>query len=136
MVGSRSSVLGNLVAMDHFTGAHCAFCVKRYYKNGDSCAIVRRLFRREFRLHNLNQCPKESVIRSWVTKFEATGSALKQKPARRPRATRTEDTIERVRAAISAHGIIGPFFFKNQQGQSVTVNFDRYITWLCIMPYI
>lgn len=244
MVGLRSSVLGNLVAMDNFTGAQRAFCVKHYYKNGDSCAIVRRLFRREFKLHDLNQCPKESVIRSWVRKFETTGSTLKQQPAGRPRSTRTEDTIEQVRAsvqrnpglstrkrsaeltvsrtslrrillkdlklhpykiqlvqelqpndpilrrafvktmlerfrsfnnilfsdeahfhinghvnkqncrywaaenprakhekplhspkvtvwaAISAHGIIGPYFFENEQGQSVTVNSDRYIAML------
>lgn len=54
MSGLGSSVLGNLVVMEHFTGAQRAFCVKHYYKNGDSCAIVRRLFWREFRLHDLN----------------------------------------------------------------------------------
>lgn len=40
------------------------------------------------------------MIRSWVRKFEATGSVLKQKPAGRPRSTRTEDTIEQVRASV------------------------------------
>ena len=40
------------------------------------------------------------MIRSWVRKFEATGSTLKLKPAGRPRSTRTEDTIEQVRASV------------------------------------
>lgn len=239
-----SSMIGNLVAMERFTGEQRAFCVKNYYKNGDSCTVVRRLFRVEFGLHDLNQCPSESVIRSWVRKFEATGSTLNKKPEGRPRSTRTEETINEVRtsvqrdpglstrkrsaelalsrtslrrilakdlklhpykiqlvqelkpddlnlrrvfvetmlerfrsfnnilfsdeahfhlnghvnkqncrywaaanprskhqkplhspkvtawAAISAHGIIGPYFFKNERGQSVTVNSDRYTAML------
>ena len=33
-------------------------------------------------------------------------------------------------AAISKHGIIGPFWFENDSGQAVTVNATRYITVL------
>lgn len=33
-------------------------------------------------------------------------------------------------AAISAHGIIGPFFFEDQRGNSVTVNTERYTAML------
>lgn len=96
VVGIASLVLGNLVAMERFTGQQHAFCIKAYYKNSDSCTIARRLFRSEFSLHDLNQCPSESVIRSWVKKFESTGSTLNQKPAGRPRSIRTEETVSEV----------------------------------------
>lgn len=99
-MGIGSLVLGNLVAMERFTGEQRAFCVKAYYKNGDSCTVARRLFRSEFSLHDLNQCPSESVIRSWVKKFETTGSTLNQKPAGRPRSIRTEETVCEVGTSV------------------------------------
>lgn len=99
-MGLTSSVLGNSVTMERFSGAQRAFCVKHYYKNGDSCTVVRRLFRAEYELHDINQCPSESVIRSWVRKFEATGSTLNQKPAGRPRSIRTEETVNEVRTSV------------------------------------
>lgn len=78
-------MLGNLVTMERFTGVQRAFC---------------RLFRVEFGLHDVNQCPSKSVIRSWVRKFETTGSTLNQKPAGRPRLIGTEETINEVRTSV------------------------------------
>ena len=59
-----------------------------------------RLFRSELSLHDLNQCPSESVIRSWVKKFESTGLTLNQKPAGRPRSIRTEETVSEVATSV------------------------------------
>lgn len=57
--------------------------------------------------------------RYWVTE---SPRAKHQKPLHSPKVT--------VWATISAHGIIGPHFFENKQGQSVTVNSDRNISML------
>ncbi|XP_046962436.1 uncharacterized protein LOC124531912 [Vanessa cardui] len=86
--------------MEHYTGEQRAFCVEAYYKNGDSCTIARRLFCSNFRLHDLNQCPSESVIRSWVRKFESLGSTLNEKPAGRTRTVRTEENVSEVVASV------------------------------------
>nr|XP_037866767.1 uncharacterized protein LOC119628500 [Bombyx mori] len=86
--------------MERFTGEQRAFCVKAYYKNGDSGTIARRLFRSKFNLHDLNQCPSESVIRSWVRKFESSGSTLNEKPAGRPRSIRTEENVSVVTVSV------------------------------------
>lgn len=67
--------------MEHFTGAQRAFCLKAYYKNGLSSAIARREFCSKYSLDDLNQCPSESMITTWVNNFESTGSTLDLKPA-------------------------------------------------------
>lgn len=81
--------------MERFTGSQRAFCVKNYYRNDGSCIVVRRLFRSEYGLQDLNQCPSASVIKSWVKNFESTGSTFDQKPAGRPTPIRKEETINR-----------------------------------------
>lgn len=89
--------------MERFTGQQRAFCVKQFYKNSDSYIVVRRLFRAEYGLHNIKQCPSVNVIRSWIKKFEATGSTLNQKPPGRPRSTRTEQVINEVRNSVKSN---------------------------------
>lgn len=86
--------------MEHFKGEQRAFCVKNYYKNADSCVIVRRLFRFHYGLHDLNQCLSESLIRAWVRKFESTGSTLNQKPKGPQRTKRSEETVNEVGASV------------------------------------
>ena len=39
-----SLALGNLVAMERFSGADSALCVREFYKNGISATIARRNF--------------------------------------------------------------------------------------------
>lgn len=56
-----SSVLENLFTIERFTESSVR-CVKSYI-NGDSYTVSN--------WHDLKQCPSESVIRSWVRKFEA-----------------------------------------------------------------
>jgi len=53
--------------------------VKAFYKNGDSFVIAQREFRREFGIHRNRAVPSARAIKTWVRKFEATGSTLKQK---------------------------------------------------------
>lgn len=95
-----SLFLGNLVAMDRFTGPQRAFCVKQFYLNNGSLIIVRRLFRVEYDLHDLNQCPSPGLIKKWVKKFEETGSTLNVKQAGGPRTTRSEENALRVSDSI------------------------------------
>ena len=102
MVGGNRFGSRNLVAMARFTGEQRAFCVKAYYENGDSSTIAQRIFRSEYDLHDLNQCPTESVIRSWVRKFESTGSTLNVKPTGRPRSIRTEETVGEVSTSLQS----------------------------------
>lgn len=99
-MGICNSGLGNLVAMERFTGEQRAFCVKNYYKNADSCVIVRRSFRSHYGLHDLKQCPSESLIRAWVRKFEATGSTLNQKPKGPERTKRSDENINEVGSSV------------------------------------
>jgi transposase len=65
--------------MEPWTGAQGAFAVKAFYKNGDSFVIGQREFRREFGIHRNRAVPSAHTIKTWVRKFEATGSTLKKK---------------------------------------------------------
>lgn len=53
--GDIMEVIGNSVTMNRFTGAQHLFCVKHFYKNGNSCMVVKHSFCTEFELHNLNE---------------------------------------------------------------------------------
>lgn len=63
--------------MERFSGADRAFCVREFYKNGDSASIARRKFCNHRGLRNLNDAPSVPLIWKWVKKFEETGSTLK-----------------------------------------------------------
>jgi len=53
---------------------------------------------------------------------QASPQALHEKPLHSPKVT--------VWCAMSASGIIGPYFFENEAGNAVTVNADRYMEML------
>jgi hypothetical protein len=53
--------------------------VKAFYKNGDSFVIAQREFRREFSIHRNSAVPSVHANKTWIRKFEATGSTLKKK---------------------------------------------------------
>lgn len=86
-VRTASSFLGNFVAMDRFTGPR-AFCVNQFYLNNSSLIIMRRLFRVEYKLHVINQCPSAVLLKIWVKKFDG------------PRISRSKDNVQRVSASV------------------------------------
>ena len=55
------------------------FCCGSVLHNGDSFVIAQREFRREFGIHRNRAVPSARAIKTWVRKFEATGSTLKKK---------------------------------------------------------
>jgi len=79
----------NLVVIERFSGSDRAFCVRKFYKNGDSLTIVWRKFSSHRGLRNLNDAPSVSLIRKWVEKFKETGSTLKKPKSERPKSSRT-----------------------------------------------
>ena len=103
-----SLVLGNSAAMDSFSGADRALCVREFYKNGDSATVARIIARRFCNIRgyrHLND-PKHKH----------------QKPLHSPKVT--------LWAAMSSRGIIGPYFFEDERGCAVTVNSERYVKML------
>lgn len=86
--------IGNLVAMESYTGAQRAFCVRAYYQNNNSIITARRLYRAQFNLRDINLSPSANVIRKWIKTFEATGSTMKGSSPGRPREVRVPDVIQ------------------------------------------
>lgn len=74
VVWTSSRILRNLVSVKHLKSEQQVVCVRKYYKNGNFCTVVQGLFRFEYRLHNLNQCPNESVIRSRISSLRVPHS--------------------------------------------------------------
>jgi transposase len=87
--------------MEQWSGEHRSFCVKSFYKNGDSATIVQRLFRNRFNILRHGRVPSAHAINSWVKNFEETGSALKSKHKGAARTVRTPENIDRVRTAVT-----------------------------------
>jgi transposase len=54
-------------------------CCESVYINGNSFMIALREFRREFGIHRNRAVPSAHAIKTWVRRFEATGSTLKKK---------------------------------------------------------
>ncbi|CAH2088890.1 unnamed protein product [Euphydryas editha] len=86
--------------MERFTGKQRAFCVKMFYKNNDSYVTVRRLFRIEYGLQRISECPSVNLIKAWVNKFEETGSTTNIKQTGRPRSRRSEENIREVEISV------------------------------------
>mgnify|MGYP003623301927 CR=1 FL=1 len=78
---------------------HRVFIYDAYVRNGDSVVVAQRLFRRHFNVGRHGPVPTRKTIVKWVQQFRATGSVIK-KSAGAQRTVRTEDNIERVRAAV------------------------------------
>lgn len=86
--------------MEQWTGEERAFAIKTYYKNNDSVVVAQRLFRRQFNIQRNRPVPSANAIKTWVKKFESTGSALKQKPPGKGKSVRTPENIATVKMAI------------------------------------
>lgn len=67
-----------------WTGAHRAFAVETFLKNGESVTATQRAFRAHYMLGRNDAVPDRKSILLWVANFQATGSALKRKPPGRP----------------------------------------------------
>lgn len=93
--------------------------VELYYQNSCSVKNVFRLLRPVYGRHNR---PSERAIQQIVDKFRTSFTLLDLQQPNRVRRVRTEENI----AAVSAGGIIGPYFFKDEGGRNVTVNGERY----------
>lgn len=83
--------------MEAYPGNHRAFCIRAYYRNGDSIVSAQRLYRAEF---NVRNAPKDDTIRKWIRMFENTGSSVKMHHPGRPRSVRTQQAIEEVRVSV------------------------------------
>jgi transposase len=88
------------VTIDQWTGAQRAFPIKAFCKNNDSYAAVQRIFRRHFQINRNNPVPSAHAIKTWITNFEETGSALKRKPPGKERSIGTPENIETVSTAL------------------------------------
>lgn len=97
-LGSRAH--GVLVTMCHFDGKRRAFCVRAFYENSRSYIATRRLFCSEYGLRRINEAPSANLIKIRVTRFKETCSMFKPKTKGRPRTSRTEDNIERVKQSV------------------------------------
>lgn len=95
--------LGNLVAMDRFSGADRGLFVREFYKNGNSATVARRKFCSIRLIRHLNDAPSTRLIAKWVKKFEETRSTL-EKPIWAAK------NIKNSRKRGQCYGrIIGPF---------------------------
>lgn len=83
--------------MEQYSGTHRAFCVRAYYRNGDSIVTAQRLYRAEYRTRH---APSDDSIRKWIRMFENTGATVKIQNSGRPRSVRDEETIEEVEASV------------------------------------
>lgn len=79
-----------LVTVSYFVVRRRAFC-----ENYRSYFITRRLDYSEHGLWRNNEAPSANLIIMWVKCFEDFGSNFKPQVQGRPRASRTEDNIER-----------------------------------------
>ncbi|KAL4708076.1 hypothetical protein ACJJTC_009855 [Scirpophaga incertulas] len=95
-----ASLPGNLVAMEPYTGAQRAFCVRAYYENNKSVITARRLYRHEHGLRDLSGVPSANVIRKWIRMFETTGSTISITARGRAVSARSADIVERVRVSV------------------------------------
>lgn len=86
--------------MEQWSGEQRAFAIKSYYKNNDSVVAVQRQFRLHFAIPRHGRVPSAHAIKSWIRKFEETGTANKSKLKGPNRSVRTPENIERVRASV------------------------------------
>jgi len=90
--------------MDRLTIEQRVKIIKTYYKSGDSNIATFRALRDDYGRHNR---PTKQVIGKIVKKFE-------EKPLHPDKVT--------VWCALWSKGVIGPYFFEDANGQTVTVN--------------
>jgi len=85
--------------VESWTGARRAFAIKSFYKNNDSYVAAQREFRKEFGIHRYSKVPSAHALKTWVNKFEETGSTVKKKGSGF-KTVRTPQNIDAVRASF------------------------------------
>ncbi|CAK1580607.1 unnamed protein product [Parnassius mnemosyne] len=88
--------------MSQWTGEQRAFAVESYFKSNDSCTIARRRFCTRFDIQRLSDEPSviTNLIRTWMQKFRATGSTIKNPRPDPSRTSRTKENIQRVESSV------------------------------------
>ncbi|CAK1589645.1 unnamed protein product [Parnassius mnemosyne] len=86
--------------MSQWTGEQRAFAVESYFKSNDSCTIARRQFCTRFDIQRLSDGPSANLIRTWVQKFQATGSTINNRRPGPSRTSRTKENIQRVESSV------------------------------------
>jgi len=104
--------------MEQWTGEERAFAVKAYYQNGESLVPARRAFRTRFSVLRNRPVPSNHAIKTWVAKFEVSGSTSKKRGGSQ-KTVQPPENIERVREA-----------FERSPGRSAV----RHATTLGITP--
>uniref|UniRef100_A0AAF5DMY1 DUF4817 domain-containing protein n=1 Tax=Strongyloides stercoralis TaxID=6248 RepID=A0AAF5DMY1_STRER len=107
--------------------------VELYREHGCKISVTQREFKN---FYNLEKPPNRSTVKNIVEKFNKYGNVADLPRSGRPKTARTDDNIERVRESkaksvivwcgVTSKRIIGPYFFEDEDGQTVTVNGLRY----------
>jgi len=80
--------------MQRWSEGRRAFAVETFFKDNDSAAVTRRVFRRHF------DTPNSITILNWITQFRTDSSIVNKKPPGRPRTVRTPENMRRVSHAF------------------------------------
>jgi len=100
-------------------GARVRFCQEMLDLIGEDEDLVNNMWMSDEAHFHVSGFVNKQNFRYWS---QANPRALHEKPLHSPKVT--------VWCAISASGIIGPYFFENETGNAVTVNADRYVEML------
>ena len=115
--------------MESWAGAQSAFAVKSFYKNNDSYVAAQREFRKKFGNHRNSKVPSAHAIKTWVNKFEETGSTVKKKGGT-VKTVRTPQNIDAVGASFETKSSpVGCASF--QETGTVRKQCQAILTWIC-----
>ncbi|CAH1644860.1 unnamed protein product [Spodoptera littoralis] len=85
--------------MSQWSGGRRAFAIEAFLKGRKSYVVARRQFCSHYNIRRLRDGPSENLIRKWVIKFRATGSAINQPRPGPSRTSSTEEIINEVAAS-------------------------------------
>lgn len=97
--GSQS-IQSVIVTMSQWSNEQRAFAVEAYFKTNDSCVSARRRFCSHYNIRRLTDAPSVNLIRTWVQKFRATGSIIKNPHTGPSQISRTEENIQCVGSSM------------------------------------
>jgi len=65
--------------MESWTGAHCTFVLKSFYKNNDSYVDAQREFRKKLGIHRKSKLPSALALKTWVNNLKRQAQLLRRK---------------------------------------------------------
>lgn len=86
--------------MSRWSGAHRAFAVEQYFKNGESLVRARRTFCSHFDIRRLNDGPSTQLIWSWVQRFRQEGTVVNRPPTGPSTSVATPERVAQVQQEI------------------------------------